>query len=156
MRFDVGYVIGLILFVLFCFISSKLYKKEGLEGKELGKLDPVGDGDEVDSERQFVKQGLNYYKRRQSLMGGNTMAMKFPELDAFYKYEEERPLGEQLVLDVIKSSEKGGSAFERLGDECSKIKVCNDIKNINPEKKKFDKMSPRPYHRIRNPSVNSV
>ena len=128
MRFDVAYVIGLILFVLFCFISSKLYKKEGLKGKELGKLDPVGDGDEIDAERKFVKQGLTYYQRRQSLMGGNTMAMKFPELDAFYRYEQERPLGEQLVLDVMKSSGPTPS------DECAQLKVCNDIKNINPDK----------------------
>jgi hypothetical protein len=133
MRFDVAYIIGLILFVLFCFMSSKLYKKEGLEGKELGKIDPVGDGNDVDSERQFVEQGLDYYERRKSLMGGNTMKMKFPELDSFYRYEEERPLGEQLVLDVMESS-KGPSAFKKEMDGCGKLRGCNDIKNQNPEK----------------------
>jgi hypothetical protein len=71
MRIDIAFVTGLILFVLFCFISGK-YIKEGLEGKELGKLDPVGDSDEIDSERKFIKNGLDYYKRRSSLIGGNT------------------------------------------------------------------------------------
>ena len=131
MRIDIAFVTGLILFVLFCFISGK-YIKEGLEGKKLGKQDPVGDSDEIDSERKFIKNGLDYYKRRSSLIGGNTMIMKFPELDNFYRYEEERPLGEQLVLDVMKSGKSSPLASDI--DECRNLKTCNDIKNSNPEK----------------------
>ena len=62
-----------------------------------------------------------------------SMAIKFPEMDNFYRYERERPLGEQLVLDVMAEGAAGAGSSEvkRLSSQCAAIKDCAGLKNSN-------------------------
>jgi len=116
MRFDITYVIGLILFILFCTAFSKS-SKEGL-------------GDNIELERKFIEDQSNYFKGRRDNLGGKSgkqAFIKFPELDKFYKYDKNKPLGEQLVLNVMNEKKKG--VVGKLHDQCGALNNCADIHN---------------------------
>ena len=84
MRLDLAYVIGLIIFVFFCYIAT--YKTI----------------EKFNTQEDFVKSEYKYYKRRKDdLNQQKTRSIKFPTIDNFYRYEKDRPFGEQLVLDVM-------------------------------------------------------
>jgi hypothetical protein len=119
MRLDLAYVIGLIIFIFFCYLATyRTIERFTMKGQE-----------------EFIKSEYDYYKKRKNDMEkGRAMSIKFPQMDQFYRYDRPRPLGEQLVLDVM--GESGGCDGEvcRLSDKCSGIKDCAGIKNSSPEK----------------------
>ena len=121
MRFDVAYVAGLILFILFCATFSKS-SKEGL-------------ADNIEHERRFIKEQSNYFKNRRDSLGGKSgeqAFIQFPELDKFYQYDKNKPLGEQLVLNVM--NEKRGGIVGKLHGQCDALKSCADIRNLKNDR----------------------
>ena len=119
MRLDLAYVIGLIIFIFFCYLATyRTIERFTMKGQE-----------------EFVKSEYEYYKKRKEDMEkGRSMSIKFPQMDNFYRYEKPRPLGEQLVLDVMSEGGGGDNVVSRLSDKCSGIKECAGIKNTNLEK----------------------
>ena len=120
MRLDLAYVIGLIIFIFFCYLATyRTIERFTMKGQQ-----------------EFIKSEYDYYKKRKDDMEkGRAMSIKFPEMDNFYRYEKSRSLGEQLVLDVMGEGGAGGSnAVSRLSDKCSSIKDCGGIKNTNKDK----------------------
>ena len=121
MRLDLAYVIGLIIFIFFCYLATyRTIERFTMKGQE-----------------EFIKSEYEYYKKRKDDMeNGRKMSIKFPEMDQFYRYEKVRPLGEQLVLDVM--TEGGGlgkdNAVSRLSNKCAGLKDCAGIKNTSLDK----------------------
>lgn len=166
MRFDIAYVIGILLFVLFCFVVSQSSRKEGVKscasccvspapvkgGPAKGKAGPDGSGPGDlpgssphkcgggdDEELKWIKEEEKYFeKRRKQLEGKSSCDIKFPALDKFYTYNKSKPLGEQLVMDVMNDKEGftlgDGSSVSRLHEQCSKLKNCKDIKNLSNDR----------------------
>ena len=83
MRLDLAYVIGLIIFIFFCYLAT--YRTiERFTMKE---------------QKDYIEKEYQYYKRRkEDLNKITTSSIKFPKTDNFYRYEKDRPFGEQLVF----------------------------------------------------------
>ena len=121
MRLDLAYVIGLIIFIFFCYLATY---------RTIERFT-------MKSQKDFINSEYKYYKKRKEDMEKQrSMAIKFPEMDNFYRYERQRPLGEQLVLDVMAEGAAGAGSSEvkRLSSQCAAIKDCAGLKNSNINK----------------------
>ena len=117
MRLDLAYVIGLIIFIFFCYLAT--YRT--IERFTMKK------------QKDYIEKEYQYYKKRkEDLNKITTSSIKFPKTDNFYRYEKDRPFGEQLVLDVM--GEKKQNAVDNLSNECSKISDCGGLKNTSLNK----------------------
>jgi len=117
MRLDLAYVIGLIIFIFFCYIATyRTIEKFTMKGQ-----------------KDFIKNEYEYYKKRKDDLNKQTArSIKFPKTDNFYRYDKNRPFGEQLVLDVM--GERKANNVDNLSNECSQISDCGSLKNSSLDK----------------------